>query len=262
MLRAILGKKLNMSRIFDRHDRSVPITYVQTGPQTVLEVKSRETAGYQAVQVGFQKARKSSKPMFGRLKKLGVKENFRYFRELPLKGDLKPGEVIKIEEVFRVGDLVDIVGVSKGKGFAGVIKRHGFSGGPKTHGQSDRERAPGSIGSTTTPGRVFKGLKMAGHLGNQQVTIQGLEILSIDKESSLLGIKGALPGYIGNLLIIKKSIKKKKAYHEPEIPQMPLLAAEDEKPKGTGSDSAPGPIEAVAPTEEKVVSGEGEESHA
>lgn len=261
MLRAILGKKLNMTRVYDKHNRSVPVSYIQTGPITVIAVKPKGNALDQAAQVGFEKAKRISKPLSGRLKKLGVKENFRYLKELPFKGEIKSGEIVKADEVFKVGDLVDITGISKGKGFAGVVKRHGFAGGPKTHGQSDRHRAPGSIGSGTTPGRVVKGLKMAGHMGHERTTIQGLEILSIDKENDVLGIKGALPGNRGNLLIIKKSIKKKKAYHEPETPAMPVVSHEEEKKEET-VENVPVAQELSSEIEALKTPAEGEEKHA
>lgn len=230
-LRAVLGRKFNMARIYDKHGRSVPVTYVKTGPLTIVEVKTKEKQGYDVSVVGFENTKKISKGVSGRLRKLGIKEDFRFLKELPSKSEAKAGEVVTVGDVFRVGDLVDVRGVSKGKGFAGVVKRYGFKGGPRTHGQSDRERAPGSIGSTTTPGRVYKGTRMAGHMGKEQVTVQGLEILSIDKENNLLGIKGALPGNREGLLIIEKSLKRKKAYHEPEIPQIPIIGGGAEEPK-------------------------------
>lgn len=266
MLRAIIANKLNMERLFDKHGRSVPVTYVKSGPMTIAQIKEKEKDGYDGVQVGFGVKKKVSKGVSGHLKKWGVKENLKYIRELPFKGELKHGEVVNIADVFRVGDLVDVTGINKGKGFAGVVKRHGFRGGPRTHGQSDRERAPGSIGSTTTPGRVFKGLKMAGHMGAEQVTIQGLEILSIDKENNILGIKGALPGNKGNVLILKKSIKKKKAYHEPEIPQAPVVGGGDQeevKEETTQIEGVSEDQSATVPSaeEQTEVKSEGEENN-
>jgi large subunit ribosomal protein L3 len=150
-------------------------------------------------------------------------------REVELDGEVKVGDKVTLEEVFRKGNLIDVIGTSKGKGFAGVVKRHGFHGGPKTHGQSDRHRAPGSIGSGTTPGRVQKGLKMAGHMGNEQVTVFGLEIMDIDKETGTMLVKGSVPGKTGSSLIIKKSKKKKAAYHEPEIPSIPQIGGGEEE---------------------------------
>jgi ribosomal protein L3 len=172
------------------------------------------------------------------------------FREVEFEGDVQIGQKISLGEVFRKGSLVDVVGISKGKGFAGVVKRWGFAGGPRTHGQSDRERAPGSIGATTTPGRVYKGLKMAGHLGNSRVTVQGLEITEINEEENKLWVKGSVPGARGTLLLIQKSIKKEKAYHEPEIPAIPVVAGAKEE---VAEETEATPPESLAPQPEDQV---------
>lgn len=228
MIKGLIGKKVEMSQVFDRHNRVVPVTKIRVSPTYVLAIKDQEETGYKAVQIGTGVAKKAKKPQTGIAKKAGLKEVPKIIREVQFEGDLEPGEEIKLEEVFRKGQLVDIAGFSKGKGFAGVVKRWGFAGGPRTHGQSDRERAPGSIGATTTPGRVFKGMKMAGHMGNERVTIQGLEIIDIDKETSEILVKGSVPGARGNFVLIQKSKKRKKAYHEPEIPEIPVVAAKGE----------------------------------
>ena len=167
--------------------------------------------------------------MAGHVKKTGLKHSPRFLREFKFDGEVKVGQEVRLGDVFSKGSLVDIVGISKGKGFAGVVKRHGFAGGPRTHGQSDRERAPGSIGATTTPGRVYKGTKMAGHMGTQRVKVQALEVSNIDKESNVLSLKGSVPGPTGGLLIIEKSKKKRKKYQEPEIPTAPALSVKEDK---------------------------------
>lgn len=222
-LRGFLGEKLNMTQVADRHGRVTAATQIKVGPNTVVKLLEKKAL----VAYGEKKSVKSSlKGILKGLKNLTP----RVLNELELGNDeVKKGEEVKVSEVFRKGDLVDVTGTSKGKGFAGGMKRHGFHGGPKTHGQSDRHRAPGSIGSGTTPGRVIKGLKMAGHMGVDQVTIQGLEILDIDEENSLVTIKGAVPGTKNTVLVLKKSIKKKKAYHEPEIPALPALPKEEKE---------------------------------
>jgi len=220
-----------MNQIFDHHNRVVPVTKIRVAPTYVVAVKSPEKDGYKAVQIGAGAAKKAKRPQVGVAKKTGLKTVPKVTREVEFDGDLKVGEEIKLEQVFRKGQLVDVSGISKGKGFAGVVKRWGFAGGPRTHGQSDRERAPGSIGATTTPGRVYKGLKMAGHMGNKQVTNQGLEIMEVDKEASELLVRGSVPGARGSLILIQKSKKKKKAYHEPEIPEIPVVGgAKEEEP--------------------------------
>jgi len=150
-------------------------------------------------------------------------------REVAFDSDVKVGQKVKVGEVFSKGIMVDVVGVSRGKGFAGGVKRWGFHGGPKTHGQSDRHRAPGSIGSGTTPGRVVKGLKMAGHMGVDQVTIQGLEVIAIDPEKEVILIKGSIPGPSGSVVLIKKSQKKRRNYHDPVVQNISLGSDEEVK---------------------------------
>ena len=181
MVKAILGKKVNMTQVFDSHGRSVPVTLILTQANLVTAIRDADKDGYKAVQLGFGQVKKASKSRRGQLKKITPKATLfpSQLREVEFDDEVKVGQKIKVGEVFGKGSMVDVVGVSRGKGFAGVVKRHGFAGGPKTHGQSDRHRGPGSIGATTTPGRVFKGLKMAGHMGQDQVTLQGLEIINI-----------------------------------------------------------------------------------
>lgn len=229
MLKALIGKKLNMSQVFDSHGRVTPVTKIKFDPNVVVVLKDKEADGYRAAQIGFGEAKRATKPLKGHFDKAKLSKIPKTLKETAFDGDLKVGQEVKMEEVFHKGALVDVVGKSKGRGFAGVIKRHGFHGGPKTHGQSDRHRSPGSIGATTTPGRVFKGLKMAGHMGDAQVSIFGLEIMQVDKEENILIVKGSIPGPTGATVLVKKSKKKKADYHEPEIPATPTVSGGDEE---------------------------------
>ena len=203
MVAGILGKKLGMTQLFREDGKMEPVTAVQAGPCTVIQVKTSAKDGYNAVQVGFGEAKKLKSPEKGHLKGLG---QFRYLREFRVgeKETAKEGDKLDVS-VFKIGDKIDVTGISKSKGFAGVVKRHGFAGGPKTHGQSDRLRHPGAIGSTTYPGRVWKGLRMAGRMGADQVTVRGLEVRGADTERNLLLVKGAVPGSKNGLLLIRKS---------------------------------------------------------
>jgi large subunit ribosomal protein L3 len=205
-MKGILGKKVGMTQIFDDTGETVPVTIIEAGPCYVTQIKTSKSDGYSAIQLGFGQAKRLNKPQRGHLPK-GVPD-LRYLGEITVD-DTSAYEVgQKIDAgLFTVGDLVDVSGVSKGKGFAGVMKRHGFRGGPKTHGQSDRARAPGSIGSTSTPGRVWKGMRMAGHMGLQRTTVQSLEVVLVDPERNLLAVKGAVPGAKGGLLTVKSAVK-------------------------------------------------------
>src|SRR5437660_8590313 len=197
MINALLGKKLGMHRILDPNGAVVGATIVTAGPCYVTQLKTAERDGYEAVQIGFEESEKLNKPRIGHLS--GVPK-LRHLREVRAESDsdLTLGQKFDAS-LFEVGDVVDVIGTSKGKGFAGVMKRHGFHGGPKTHGQSDRWRAPGSIGAGTTPGRVLKGTRMAGRMGAERVTVKNLEVLATDPERSLLAVKGAVPGASGGL---------------------------------------------------------------
>lgn len=188
-----------MTATYDSRGRRVGATIVEIGPNFVTQINAN------SIQLGFGTKKSVRKPQLGHGKKAGVEQPIRWFREVEKNGeDTKPGTEIKLDQVFSIGDAVKVTGVSKGRGFAGVVKRHGFHGGPKTHGQSDRERAPGAIGSGTTPGRVYKGKRMAGHMGNVRVSVRGLEVVGIDKEKNLLTVKGAVPGATGGLVMITK----------------------------------------------------------
>jgi len=209
MMKGILGKKVGMTQIFDDNGVVVPVTLIEAGPCYITQKKTQEKDGYNAVQLGFSELRenKLNKPMAGHLKRanaLAVK----YLREFRVSNpdDYEEGQEIDVS-IFSVGDKVDVTGTSKGKGFAGVVKRHHFAGGPKTHGQSDRCRAPGSIGAGSTPGRVLKGMRMAGHMGNERVTVQNLKIALVDPEKNILAIKGAVPGGKNGLIIINEAVK-------------------------------------------------------
>lgn len=207
MINGIIGKKLGMTQIYSAAGKVEPVTVLQVGPCTVVQVKTEKNDGYCAAQLGFGQAKKLPKAEKGHLKGLG---DFRHLREFRLDdvSDVEVGTKVDAS-LFTDGELIDVTGFSKGRGFAGVVKRHGFAGGPKTHGQSDRHRAPGSIGSTTTPGRVYKGTRMAGHMGNEQVTVSGLKVVKTDVEKNLLLVLGAVPGAKNGLILIKKSKKNK-----------------------------------------------------
>lgn len=203
MLQGFLGKKIGMTQIFREDGRVVPVTVIQAGPCVVTQVKTKETDGYEAVQLGFGDVKRRNKPESGHLKNSRLS---RYLREVATDdtSEFKVGQTIGVD-IFEAGEKVDVIGTSKGRGFAGVMKRWNFRGGPRTHGQSDRARAPGSIGGGTTPGKVYKGLKMGGHMGNRRITVKGLEIIEIDTERNLLLVKGGIPGATNSLVQIRRA---------------------------------------------------------
>lgn len=213
MINSILGSKQQMSATFDNSTR-IPLTWISAGPCVVTQIKTLEHDGYWAVQLGFstKKTKNTTKALLGHLKPSSAKASegqrttSRYLREIRLETEpeLKVGDSVSLGDVFSLGDTVRVTGVSKGKGFAGVVKRWHFHGGSKTHGQSDRHRAPGSIGQGTTPGRVYKGKHMAGRMGGEQKTVRNLKVVAIDEQKGLLGIKGAVPGTVGSLIVISK----------------------------------------------------------
>jgi large subunit ribosomal protein L3 len=208
-MKGILGKKVGMTQVFDDSGEVTPVTIIEAGPCYVTQIKTEKKDGYQAIQLGFGEAKRLNKPQRGHLPR-GVPD-LRYLAEIRID-DVSAYEIgQKIDAaIFSPGEMVDVTGTSKGKGFAGVMKRHRFGGGPATHGQSDRARAPGSIGSTSTPGRVFKGMRMAGRMGNQRCTVQSLEVVLVDPERNLLAVKGAVPGNKGGLVTIKTAVKGRK----------------------------------------------------
>lgn len=209
MKKGILGKKLGMTQVFAEDGTVIPVTVVEAGPCVVTQIKTEEKDGYNAVQLGFEDIREKlvNKPLKGHFDKAGVPYK-RYLREFKFENvdEYKVGDEIKVD-IFNVGDKVDVVGRSKGKGFAGAIKRWNFSRGPMSHG-SHFHRAPGSMGATSSPGRVFKTKKLPGRMGNKRVTVQNLEVVKVDAERNLMLIKGAVPGPKGSMLIIKESVKQ------------------------------------------------------
>ena len=197
-----------MTSIFDELGRSIACTVIEAGPCVVTQVKSEESDGYSALQIGFgdAKVKNTTQPMAGHFKKAGTapKQSVLEFRDFDAVGK-QLGDVIKVEEIFREGDVVHAIGTTKGKGFQGVVRRHGFSGvGQRTHGQHNRGRAPGSIGASSYPSKVFKGMRMAGRMGGDRVKIQNLRVLKIFPEQNLLLVKGAIPGHKGSVVIIEK----------------------------------------------------------
>jgi large subunit ribosomal protein L3 len=202
MIQGMIGRKIGMTQLF-RDDGEVVVTAIEVGPCFVTQVKSEAKDGYNAVQLGFGEAKRLNSPQKGHLKEIG---QFKHLREFSVEdvNSVQVGQKVDVD-MFKPGDLLDVTGISKGKGFAGVVKRHHFAGGPKTHGQSDRHRAPGSIGATTSPGRVLKGMRMAGHMGDRRVTERNLKVLDVDSARHLLLVKGAVPGSKKGLLLIKKA---------------------------------------------------------
>lgn len=221
-MKGLLGIKLGMSQVFDESGVVTPVTIIQAGPCFVTQVKTEETDGYTAVQLGFEEVKeksltkaekghlgllKSDKKHSRRKKNNGIPA-VRHLKEFRSKdvSEYTIGQVLTVEQ-FEIGGKVDVSGKTKGKGFAGVVKRYGFAGGIKTHGQSDRWRAPGSIGATSGTGHVFKGKKMPGHMGNESFTAQNLEVLRVDNERNLIAVKGAVPGHKGGLVVIRDAAK-------------------------------------------------------
>lgn len=203
MLQGIIGRKLGMTQVFRDNGKMEAVTAIKAGPCSVIQVKTAGKEGYDSIQLGFGESKRLNSAEKGHLKELG---SFKYLREFRVDTveNIKIGDKVDVS-IFNQGDRIDVIGVSKGKGFAGVVKRHHFRGGPKTHGQSDRERHPGAIGSTTTPGHIKKGLRMAGHMGTEQVTARSLEVMKIDPESNLLLVKGSVPGSRNGVVLLKKS---------------------------------------------------------
>lgn len=208
MLKGLIGKKIGMTQIFDEQGVAQPVTIIEAGPCFVTQVRNPEKDGYTAVQLGFGEVhpKRLTGGELGHLNSNGLSP-MRILREFRSKESVSIGDKLTVE-VFAVGERVDVVGTSKGKGFAGAVKRHHFAGGKKTHGQSDRHRAPGSRGAGTTPGRVYKGARSAGRMGTDRVTVQALKIVMVDAERNLLGIKGAVPGGKGGLVLIKEARKQ------------------------------------------------------
>ncbi|MGI8827449.1 MAG: 50S ribosomal protein L3 [Chloroflexota bacterium] len=216
MFDALLGRKVGMTQVFNETGEAVPVTVLEMGPNYVTQIKTEEKDGYAAVQLGYGETKKLNKPERGHVKDLSV-VGLRHLYEI--RGDdasIEVGQQVDVD-IFARGERVDVTVGSvagtagtKGKGFAGVVKRHGFAGGPKTHGQSDRHRAPGSIGASSTPGRVFKGMRMAGQMGNKRRTVLNLTVVDVIADRNLVLVKGAVPGAKDGIVVVRRAIKSRK----------------------------------------------------
>ncbi len=237
---ALIGTKLDQKQSFLEDGTRVPVSLISIGENIITQVKTVEKDGYTSIQIGQGSTTKAKNPINGMAKKAGLEKTPRFLREIRVddNGDAVVGSNLKVEEVFAIGDIVNVAGTSKGKGYAGVMKRHGFHGGPKTHGQSDRHRAPGSIGQSATPGRVYKGKRMAGRMGNERVTVRNLLVLDI--VDGVLYVKGLIPGPKGTLIEIKKVGEDKK--------YIPLFKKADETVAPEASEVTEEPtVEAATP---------------
>src|SRR5271157_22738 len=206
MFKGLIGKKIGMTQIFDETGVAIPVTIIEAGPCFVTQVRTTEKEGYSSVQLGFDevKPKRLTGGQLGHLKRNNLPP-LRYMREFRVNDpDVKEGDPVKVD-VFAIGERVDVIGTSKGKGFMGGVRRYHFHGGPRTHGASDRERAPGSRGSTTTPGRTYRGARSPGHMGDDRVTSQNLKVVLVDSERNLLGVKGAVPGARNGLVLIQEA---------------------------------------------------------
>ncbi len=203
----LLGKKIGMTSVFSADGKNIPCTVIEVGPCVVTQVKTIENDGYEALQLGFQekKEKHTTKPEAGHFKKAGVNPQRHLAEFKDFEGEHKLGDTITVSDLFADEDFVDVVGISKGRGYQGVVKRHGFGGvGQSTHGQDDRLRAPGSIGACSYPAKVFKGMRMAGHMGSDRVTIENLRVIKVLPENNLLLLKGSIPGCKGSIVQIVK----------------------------------------------------------
>ena len=251
MVNTLLGVKKQMTATYDSRGRRVGATVVEIQPNLVVQLKTiGGKDGYDAIQLGYGTKKSVKKPQLGTIKKSGLDAKIRWFREVKASDqELKPGTEITLNQVFSIGDAVKVSGISKGKGFQGGVRRHGFHGGPKTHGQSDRLRAPGAIGSGTTPGRVYKGKKMAGHMGASQVSVKNLEVVGLDKENSLLVIKGGIPGPVGSLVMVTK-LGRIKGYTPPPE-EKPSEEEEKEASGENKGETAAAPVGQTEQAEQK-----------
>ena len=208
MIEGLLGRKIGMTQIFDSVGEVIPVTVIEAGPCVVTQIRTQDRDGYEAVQIGFGdiKPKSLTKPQQGHLK--GAGRLVRHLREFGADDveEHEVGQILNVD-VFTAGQIVDVTGTSKGRGFQGVMKRHGFRGGPRTHGQSDRARAPGSIGAGTTPGRVWKNTRMPGRMGNKRVTVQNLEVVEVLPDQHVLLVRGAVPGAKNGLVMIRRAVK-------------------------------------------------------
>ncbi len=269
MIAGLLGRKLGMIQVVDKEGRLRGATVIEAGPCLISQIRTEKRDGYSAVQVGFGTAKHANKPMRGHLQRLGDLRHLREFASDDASA-YKVGDRIGVE-IFQEGDRVDVTGVSKGRGFAGVVKRYGFAGGPKTHGQSDRHRARGSIGAGG-PGRVFKGMRMAGHMGAKQVTVRNLEVLQSNAARGMLLVAGAVPGAKDGLLKIRYSLQlieeartRKPQQVEEEAPateEEEASIADGETVEKAEADAAPIEAQADAEAESPEASVETEEAEA
>lgn len=204
-MNTILGIKHESKQAFTPQGERIPVTRISAGPCYVVGIKNSTKDGYTAVQLGLGERKHTNKPLVGQIKGAKLKQAPKYLKEVRVDSvaDYHPGDKINLNDIIKAGDKISVTGWSKGKGFAGVVKRWGFKGGPKTHGQSDRQRSPGAIGQRTTPGRVYRGKKMAGRMGGERVSIKGLTVFEI-KEDNNLWVRGLVPGRQGGLLLIKR----------------------------------------------------------
>lgn len=208
MIQGMIGRKLGMTQIFDESGVVHPVTVIEVGPNVVTQIRTSEKDGYEAIQLGFGIDKRLNKPEQGHRKASGfMSDTLREVKADDVAG-FEVGQVIKAD-AFAAGELIDVTGTSKGRGFQGGMKRHGFSGAQQTHGQSDRQRAPGSIGASATPGRVLKGMKMAGQYGNTRVTVQNLTVLRVDTERNLLLVQGSVPGPNKGIVMVRRAVKSK-----------------------------------------------------
>ncbi len=224
MIHALIGQKKTQTQKFLSNGTRIPVTEIHLSTNPVISLKTSERDGYNAVQIGFGTKKHPTKSVVGHSKGANITapQFLREVRVTDVSDFLKPGDMLKASDVFKAGDTVDVIGISKGKGYAGGVKRYGFKGGPRTHGQSDRERAPGSIGQTTTPGRVYKGKRMAGRMGTERVTVKNLSIVAVLADA--IWIKGLVPGGRDNLIYVKKVGEDKKfvpLIDEPKIAEEP-----------------------------------------
>jgi large subunit ribosomal protein L3 len=210
MLKGLIGKKIGMTQIFDESGIAIPVTLIEAGPCYVTQIRTVDQEGYSAVQLGFEeiKPKRLTGGSLGHLKRNDLPP-LRFLREFRIKEpQVKEGDTLKVGDIFSTSDHVDVIGTSKGRGFQGGVKRYHFHGGPKTHGQSDRNRGPGSRGSGTTPGRVYKGARGPGHMGDDRVTASNLKVALVDPERNLIGVNGAVPGPRGGLVLVKEARKQ------------------------------------------------------
>ncbi len=245
MLQGLIGKKTYQSQGFLQDGTRIPLSWVLVADNLVSQVKTESKDGYNAIQIAFDTKKKTTKALEGHSRKAGLEKTPRFFREIRVDEvpEYAPGTKIEISEVLKPGDIVDVTGVSKGKGWAGVVKKWNFKGGPRTHGQSDRERSPGSIGQTTTPGRVYKGKKMGGKMGFVTSTVKNLEVIEITNDGVVM-VKGLIPGYVNSLVMINKVGENKKfvpLYREVKEPS----AAE--ALEGQGKEKAEQTVKAAQP---------------